>query len=188
VKKSIYSDQWGEIIEYTRYRGKGGRFVTEKYGRSKKGKVSPYLKVEREQWRIVEKRRTEKISVQTPDRVLKTTFPGGFAEHEGNIYKTLEDTNIFTQVSKAEKAFFNIRGIDEKGRLVRLQGEITVGDRNQDKQLAVAVSAIINEEGYRIDELYRPDESRNIHARYFKKDWKKNELIRDISVTVTLLR
>ncbi len=188
MKKTIYSDRWGEIREYTRFRGKGGRFITEKYGKSKRGKTSPYLKVETEQWRIVEDRLSERVSVLSPDRVLKTTFPGGLADNDYDIYNTLRDTNIFTQVSKAEKAFINIRAIDEKGQTVRLQGEIEVGDRNSDKQLAVAVAAIITEEGYRIDEIYRPDESRNIHARYKRKEWEENTLLRDATVTVTLLR
>ncbi len=186
MKKTVYSDQWGEIREYTRYRGKGGRFVSDKWGRAQKHR--DYMKEEVVQWRVVEGRRTEKITVHTPDRVLKTTFPGGLADNDYDMYKALRDTNILTQVSKAREAFFNIRGIDENGRLVRLQGDMKVGDRHSDKQLAVAVSAVINEEGYRINELYSPDESRNIHVRYRRKEWESNEVLRDVTVSVTLLR
>jgi hypothetical protein len=187
MKKIIYSDEWGQIIEYTRYRGKGGRFVSDKYGR-RRAKVSSTIKTEIEQWRVSEGRRTEKISVLTPDRIMKVTFPGGLADHDYDIYETLRDTNIFTQVSKAQTALINIRGYDKNGNLVRLQDEIKVGEHNQDKQLAVAVSAIINESDYKIEEMYQPDESRNIHARYYKKDFKEFSLLQDVSINVTLMR
>lgn len=193
MKKIAYSDEWGSIVEYTRYRGKGGRYISDKWGKRAEKLEKYWVKKETEQWRVSEGRRTEKISVFTPDRLMKTTFPGGLADHDYDIYETLRDTNVFTQVSKARQALINIRGLDENGKVVRLQGEIVVGDSHQDQQLAYAINAIVLEADYRISEIYsdympyRRTAKKDVYV-YTKKQFREHELLRDISVSVTLLR
>lgn len=182
-KKVIHSDQWGEVVEYTRYRGKGGRFVSAKYGRSKRAPA--YIKVEREQWRISEGRPVEKISVQSPDRILKQTYPGAVADNENDIWESLRSTNVFTQISKASKALFNVRGINRRGQEVRLQGEITLGESNQDQQLAMAINEVLRESNYGEENYYGLMKAAVTGRRTKRKP--KLGLI-DTQITVTLLR
>jgi len=149
MKKTIFKDEWGEITEYTRFRGKGGRFVSDKWGKRALKKKKPWIKKETVQWRSRKGKRTEKISIQTPDVVMKKTYPGGIDSVEGDIYEALRNTNIFTQVARAQTAHINIRGQREDGRYIRLQGEITIGGKNQDMQLMMAVKEIMASAGYR---------------------------------------
>jgi hypothetical protein len=149
MKKTLYSDEWGEIREYTRYRGKKGRFISEKYARRQLKVGGRRIVVEVEQWRIVEKKRTERILRSTPSLLMKETYPGSVADNEGKIYESLEQMNVFTQISKAQTALINIRGTDQDGRSIRLQSEINIGDRNQAQQLTFAVRELMANEGYR---------------------------------------
>ena len=184
MKKTIYLDEWGEIVEYTRYRGKGGRFVSAKYGRSKKGASSPYLKIEKEQWRVSEGRRTEKIAIQSVDRIMKTTYPGSVADNENDIWESLRSTNIFTQISKAKKVLFNVRGINRRGQEVRLQGEITLGEHNQDQQLAMAINEVLQENNYGEENYYGL-----MKAKIKGRSTRQPKIgLSDTQITVTLLR
>lgn len=182
MKKTLYSDQWGEVVEYTRYRGKGGRFVTTKYGRSKRAPA--YIKKEVEQWRISEGRITEKILVESPDRIMKKTFPGAVADNENDIWESLRSTNIFTQISKASKAIFNVRGINRRGQEVKFQGEITLGEHNEDQQLAMAINEVLLDNNYG-EENYYGIMKAGVRGRATKK--ARLGLI-DTQITVTLLR
>jgi hypothetical protein len=184
MKKTLYSDEWGEIREYTRFRGKGGRFVTAKYGRSKKGQASPYLKTEKEQWRISEGHRTERITIQSPDRVMKSTYPGAVADNENDIWESLRSTNVFTQIGKAATAIFNVRGINRRGQEVRLQGEITLGEHNQDQQLAMAINEVLRDNNYGEENYYGLMKAR-VRGRTTRRS--KTGLT-DTQISVTLLR
>lgn len=183
MKRIKHSRDWGEIIEYTRYRGKGGHFISDKWGKTLQRRGSDYLKIERSEWLYQKGRRVERITVESPDRVVKTTSPFAVADAEGDIYKTLQSTNIFTQISSASKALINIRGRNRQGEVVRLQGEIVVGEKNQDQQLAMAVNAILDENGYGERNYY---DLMRLSVRG-RRSRRQNIKLTDTVFTITLL-
>lgn len=183
MRRVVYSDQWGEIVEVTRYRGKRGQFVSDRYGKRAAKERKPWIKSETRQWKIAEGKRGEPITVRTPDVLMKTTYPGSLADNEGDIYRTLEDTNLFTQVAKAQTALINIRGRDEEGRLVRLESEINVGRQNEDQQLTWAVRMLMAENGYRANYNLQVIRVASIRRRVAKLI----PLV-DVQIAITLLR
>ena len=186
MKKTIHHADWGEVVQYTRYRGKGGRFVSEKWGRRIVKERRRYAKEETEEWILREGRRFEKISVQTSERVMKTTMPYALMDAEEHIYDALRSTNLFTQVSQARTAIINIRGRNRVGDLVRMQGEITLGEKNQDMQLTFAIEKMLEDEGYGDPDYYNTSASLRLHVRGRKTRRPKIKLT-DTQFTVTLL-
>ncbi len=187
MRKKIYSDVWGEIVEYTKYRGRKGRFVSYKYGRRNRDK--PGITEETEQWKIVEGKRTERISYTSPKKVIKTGYPGLFADTDGNIYDALRITNILSQIHTAREAIINIKGITEDGKTIRLQSSIKVGQRNQDEQLAIGVRELIREEGYRTDFNFDQYELKVIREKEGNKGVRQAisaDRLFDIQISVTL--
>lgn len=179
--KTLYIAEWGEVHEIVRYRGVRGHYVSVAYARRWLGKRR--ISEEIEQWLIIDGKRSQKIMRSTPSMLMKTTYPGSVADNEGNIYASLENTNLFTQVSRANRALINIRGLDGSGNLVRLQGEITFGDSNQDEQLTMAVKQLMANEGYRTNyslQIVRSPKVRRASA--------KLEPLTETQFTVTLLR
>lgn len=134
AKRVIFSDEWGEIVEYKRYRSsKTGRLL-------KDNTRARFKRVETVQYRYVGgKRFGDPISKLTRGEVIKTTAPGRVADNEGGIWESLRDTNIFTQVHKAESALINIRGQLPNGELFRHQFPVTFGNKNQAEQLTIAI-------------------------------------------------
>lgn len=181
MRKVQYSDQWGEFVEYKRYRGRKGRFVTAKYGRraTREGKLR--IVEEIEQWRIVSGKRTERILRATPSQVIKTTYPLSGPDHDGNIADMIENTNIFTQISKAETALINIRGRDQNGNVVRLQSQIKVGEHNQAQQLTWAVRQLLADDGYRTQYVLSI-----IRIQKVRNQAKKLEPLENLQITITL--
>jgi len=118
----------------------------------------------------------------TPSVLMKETYPGSVADNEGNIYNSLEQMNVFTQISKAQTALVNIRGQDQDGRMVRFQSEINLGDRNQAQQLTWAVREILENEGYRTNynlSIVKTHKARN--------RVRKLEPLIDMQIAVTLM-
>jgi hypothetical protein len=185
MKHTKFSDEWGEIVEYVRFRGKRGQYISDKWGRTLERRDSPYVKRETRQWLIDDRgRKLEEILVESPDRVMKTTSPFAVADAEGDIYEALRSTNIMRQISQATTALINIRGINRRGERVRLQGEITVGDKNADQQLAMAVNAILQDNGYGEENYYDLMRLRRAGRRTRTQNIKLSET----QITVTLLR
>jgi hypothetical protein len=155
-KKVIYSDQWGEVVELTRFRdqrpGKKGRFVSAKSAARIK-RYPPEREVR--QYRAVRRgkmwvRMGEPIERRERHTFMKTTYPGSVADYEGNIYDSLRQTNILTRVGRASRFLVNIRGRTEAGEEVRLQTDIrTFGDHNQSEQLVIAIQRFLASQGFR---------------------------------------
>ncbi len=181
MKRILYKDEFQEIREITRYRGRKGRFVTEKYAKRWLGKR--YIKVEKEQWRLTAGVRPIRVQRVTPDVIEKRTYPGAVADNEGNIYATLEQTNVFTEISKVDRVLINIRGVDRDGNMVRLQSEKTIGRGHEDEQLMMAVKELMAGEGYRTN--YNLSIVRIAKVR---RESAKLEPLIDTEFTITLLR
>jgi hypothetical protein len=179
MRKVQFSDQWGEFVEYKRYRGRNGRFITAKY--AKRWLSRRRITEEVEQWRIVGGRRTEMIMRFTPSQIIKSTYPISDSDHDGNIADMIEQTNIFSQVSKAYTAFINIRGYDEEGKEIRLQSEITFGESNQHQQLTWAVRELLAGEGYRTQYALSI-----VKIQKVRNQVKKLEPLSNLKITVTL--
>lgn len=149
MKKLIYSDEWGEVRETIRYRGKKGRFISDKYGRRAKKQGKPYIKEIVEQWRIANGKRIARIMYASPDLIEKTTHPGAVADADGHIYDAIRTTNIFTEIHKANSAQFWIRGYNRQGEYIQLHGQVErFGKHNQTLQLVMAIESVLEEEGY----------------------------------------
>lgn len=149
MKKIVYSDRWGQIVEYTRYRdtrpGKQGRFVSAKQAkRLRKYKAVPEVS----QYRYADGHRYEPIQITRPHQQIKSTYPGAVIDYEGSIYEMVRDTNLFTQISKAETAFVNIRGY-YGGEEVRIQGDFKLGERHQAEQLTMFIKQLLADHGFR---------------------------------------
>lgn len=185
MKKIIHSADWGDIVQYTRYRGKGGRYVSEAWGKKIIKERRRYAKEEIEEWIMKGGTRFEKINFQSPDRVMKTTAPFAVEDAEQHIYDALRSTNLFTQVGQARTALINIRGRNREGDLVRMQGEITLGEKNQDMQLTMAVEKMLEDEGYGDPDYYNTSASLRLHVRGRKTRKPKTKLT-DMQFTVTL--
>lgn len=154
MKKRIFSDAWGEIIEIKRYRGKHGKFISDAYGRRLERQRAPYLRVDREQYLVTPSgKRGQRISIQTPQYVEKLTAP--FRVEETNIYEALRETNILRQVHQAARAVITVRGRDKQGRMRRMRDEIIIGERNQDLQLAMAIESMLEDEGFGDKRFYQ---------------------------------
>jgi hypothetical protein len=186
-KKIIYSDQWGEIAEYTNYRdtrpGKKGRYVS--------AKIIKRLKKHKPEKEVIQYRSVNGKRVGVPiykrlpsKKVLKTTAPGAFENNEGLIYDSLKDTNLFTEVSRAERGLINIRGISEDGETVRLQADFIFGDKNRDLQLTYQIRMLLAKAGYRtqynIEIVKCSGKTRNISRKLIP--------VNNLQVTVTLMR
>jgi len=189
MKKIIYSDEWGYIVEYTRFRGKRGRYVSDAYG--KRLRKGTWIKEETSQWRLsggkVVKgklrggKRVAKIMVSTPSVLMKQTYPGAVADADGMIFEAIRSTNLFTEVHKAQRALINIRGVNEQGEEVKIQSEITIGSRHQSEQLAYAVREMLAGEGYRTNYSLSVVKSQKLLRKV-----KKLDPLIDMQFTVTL--
>ena len=177
AKRVFYKDEWGEIIEYKRYRStKTGRLL-------KDNTRSRFKRVETVQYRYVDGRRFgEPVEKLTRGEVIKTTAPGRFADNEGGIWESLRDTNVFTQVHKAESAFVNIRGRLPNGELFRHQFPVTFGEKNQAEQLTLSI--------YWELASYNLRTNYNIEHVRFKytspRDARRRQPLTDLQISVTL--
>lgn len=149
MKTTRYSDKWGKIIEITRYRdtrpGKRGRFVKASSVKRFK-KYAPTREVL--QYREVDGKRSTPIKIETPKKVIKSTYPGSPVDYQGAIYEMLEDTNLFTQIHAYSTAFINIRGFVD-GREIKIQGEMEIGAHKQAEQLTMFTRELLASYGLR---------------------------------------
>ncbi len=183
MKKIIFSDKWGQIVEYVRYRGKHGQFVTDKYGK-RAIKTKDYITSNTEQWRISGGKRIAKIYMQRPNLLMKTTYPGAVGDYNGHIWDSIRSTNLFTEIHKAERALIHVTGQNQRGERVRMQSELEVGSRHQSEQLAFAIRTMLENEGYRTNydlKLIKMSE------RVRRKARKLDPLL-DVQFTVTLFQ
>lgn len=185
MKKIIYSDRWGQILEITRYRdtrpGKRGRFVAAKSVKRLK-KHPPNEEIQ--QYRYAQGERYEPINITRPSIQIKSTYPGSVIDYQGNIWEMIRDTNIFTQISKASRALINVRGYGPDGREIKMQGEVELGERHQAEQLTMAAKELLASYGYRTQynlELIR------MSGKARREALRMNEL-EDTQFTITIMR
>lgn len=182
AKKITFSDEWGQIIRYIRYRdSRTGRLLKDKT------RVPPKFKrVETVEYRYVDgKRFGEPIYKLTKKETRKTTIPGGIADNDGSIKESLRDTNIFTEVHKARSALINIRGMLPNGETWRHQFSVDkFGDQNQSEQL---VNAIYWElASFNLRTNYNID---HVRFKYTSpRDARRRDPLKAMQISVTLLK
>lgn len=133
AKKLVYSDEWGQIVEYKKYRGKNGRFLKDK----SRAKIK-HLEIV--QYRILNgKRFGSPIYARRRGSLIKTTWPGLIQEENGSIKESLRATNILTEVDRASRALVNIRGQLPDGSMWRHQFEKELGEGHESEQLINAI-------------------------------------------------
>jgi hypothetical protein len=187
MKKLLFSDEWGQIIEYKRYRdSRTGRLLKDKTRVKQR-----FKRVETVQYRYVGgKRYGSPIYKLTNTQVIKKTFPGGVSDNNGLISESLRDTNILTQVHKAKYALVNIRARKLDGDIWRHQFRVpgenreSFGAQNQAEELIVAIYWELASEGFRTNY--------NIDLVKFKwtrpRDARKRKPLTDMQISVTLFK
>lgn len=182
AKKIRFSDEWGQIVEYKRYRdSRTGKFLKDRTRVAAK-----FKRAETIQYRYVGgKRFGEPVYKLTGKEIRKTTLPGGVMDNEGSIKESLRDTNIFTQVHRAKSALIHIRGLLPNGDMWRHQFVVKkFGDQNQSEQLVNAIYWGLASFGLRTN--YNIEQVRFHWTK--PRDARKREPLRAMQISVSLYK
>ena len=177
MKKIIYSDKWGKILEVTRYRdtrrGKKGRFVSDRNAkRLLKGRPAVHPRIETAQYRIPAGEtkpdyEAPHVVFRPPNYLMKSTFPEAEIDYQGNIFDMIEATNFFTQIGRGAWVSYQIRAWDDdKEKWVYGRGKIKLGPRHQAEQLTWAIAETIDNMQYEVS-----------------IQWDKSSKVRDATIT-----